>query len=75
MNESLNIQSRLLSAAEAAKFLGISVSALNSLRRRGILPYVRLISDYRYDVAELCRLIEREQQCHSSGIGFEGESA
>lgn len=61
MQNSPTVEPRLLKAADAAKFLGISVSSLNSLRRRQIIPVVRVVSDFRYDLQDLLQLVEQSR--------------
>lgn len=61
MQNSPTVEPRLLKAADAAKFLGISVSSLNSLRRRQIIPVVRVVSDFHYDLQDLLQLVEQSR--------------
>ena len=53
---------RLLTAHEAAQYLGIGVTKLNELRRTEKIRAVRFMSDARYDIADLDRFIE-EHHC------------
>ena len=49
---------RLLTAPEAAEYLGIGITKLNELRRAEKIRTVRFMSDVRYDIADLDRFIE-----------------
>ena len=50
---------RLLTAPEAAEYLGIGITKLNELRRAGKIRTVRFMSDVRYDISDLDRFIEQ----------------
>jgi excisionase family DNA binding protein len=50
---------RLVSLAEAAEVLGLSVASIRRLVRAGTLPAVRLTRRLRIDVRDLDRLVEQ----------------
>ncbi len=50
---------RLVSIAEAAEVLGLSVASIRRLVRAGTLPAVRLTRRLRIDVRDLERLVEQ----------------
>jgi excisionase family DNA binding protein len=52
---------RLLTAHEAAQYLGIGTTKLNELRRTKKIRVVRFMSDARYDIADLDRFIDQQR--------------
>jgi excisionase family DNA binding protein len=56
---------RLVSVAEAAEVLGLSVASIRRLVRTGTLPAVRLTRRLRIDVRDLDRLVEQAKDPYS----------
>jgi len=50
---------RLLTAREAAQYLGIGLTKLNELRRTEKIRAVRFMSDARYEIADLDRFVDQ----------------
>lgn len=48
-----------LTAAEAAQFLGCSVSFIRKAKQRGELPYTQLGSRYTFDKNDVLNLVKR----------------
>lgn len=53
---------RLLTAPEAAKYLGIGVTKLNELRRAKKIPTVRFMADARFDIVDLDAFIDAQHR-------------
>jgi len=53
---------RLVSLAEAAELLGLSVASIRRLVRAGTLPAVRLTRRLRIDVRDLGRVVEQAKE-------------
>jgi excisionase family DNA binding protein len=51
----------LLSIKEAAKYCGVSVTTMNSWRRKRMLPCIRINSDARVRRSDLNRFIARHK--------------
>lgn len=55
------INSRLLTAVEAAKYLGLSVSTLDRMRKAGHISRFEVGTTKRYELGELNRFINDNQ--------------
>ena len=53
---------RMMTTKAAADYLGLSVSSVEHLKDRGVLPCVKLNTRNMYDRVALDRLIERKQR-------------
>jgi excisionase family DNA binding protein len=60
---------RLVSVAEAAEVLGLSVASIRRLVRTGTLPAVRLTRRLRIDVRDLDRVVEQAKDRTAQGHG------
>ena len=51
----------LITTAKAAEILAVNPATIRSMIRAGVLPAVRILSEYRIDEQDICRYIEENK--------------
>lgn len=72
------MKEQLISAAEAAKILGVTVPSLSRWDDQGILCPVLRLGDWRiraYDLADVQRLLREREQRAAAGLAGNGRGA